>query len=94
MTLLLLRTEISRRGVPSPGGEKHHTPHTTHQQHWKGHRNVFTLRLVHRAQRGKAASPRSQSNLAPDQPWINGRDTVSYSSVFFPAQPNREQLDS
>ena len=25
MTLLLLRTEISRRGVPSPGGEKHHT---------------------------------------------------------------------
>ena len=25
MTLLLLRTETSRRGVHSPGGEKHHT---------------------------------------------------------------------
>ena len=67
---------------------------TTLQQHWKGHKSMFALRIVQRAQRGKATCPRSQSNSAPDQPWINGRDTASYSFVFFPAQPNREQLDS
>lgn len=69
-----------RRGWPFCSGKKfpegaclpQEGKNTTHQQHWKGHKSVFTLRTVWRAQKGKATCPRSQSNLAPDQPWKMG----------------------
>lgn len=92
VTLLLLRTE-------SPEGMRHpqegRKPHTS-----SAGRDIRACSpsSMHReeteAQRGKATCPRSHSKLTQNQPRINERDTVSYSFVFLPAQPSREQLDS
>ena len=89
MTFLLLRTEPSRRGVHSPGGEKHHTAAALEGTQER-------VRPPHCTE-----SPERESNLSKVTEQLSPRSTLdkwegqaSYSFVFFPAQPNREQLDS
>lgn len=78
---LLLRKEISRRGVPSPGGEKHHTPAALEGTQER----VHPLHCMESPERESNLSKVTEQ-LSPRSTLENGRDTVSYSFVF--SQPN------
>ena len=75
VTLLLLRTEFPERVCLPRRGEKPHARSTGRDT--RARSPSARYREETEAQRGKATRPRSYIKLAPNQPRINGRDTVS-----------------